>query len=123
LLKVDKQSEYSSNVKIIQGDFNLVLIDPKDEFDLILSDMAPEFSGDSKVDRGRTHKLNLETIKLSKRLLKKKGSLVIKTFEGEDIKLVREQMKKLFFEVRDYKPQSSKKGSSEFYIVGLKKKY
>lgn len=122
LLRVNQQNEFGDNVEIIQGDFNEVLKDHHDVFDLILSDMAPEFSGNAKMDRGRTHALNLSTIDFSKDLLKKKGDLVIKTFEGEDLNTVRASMKKMFKKVYDFKPQSSKKGSAEFYLVGIAKK-
>ncbi len=121
LLEVKKQNEFSKNIKIIEDDFNNIedYIDTenKEYFDLILSDMAPEFSGNSSLDRGRTHKLNLETIKFAKKYLKKGGSLVFKSFEGEDLDYVRNEVKKIFNKVIEYKPRSSQKKSAEVFEI------
>lgn len=119
LLHIKDQTEFSSRVKIIEDDFNEIEYHiPKDtKFDLILSDMAPEFSGDSQLDRGRTHKLNLLTLDYCQKYLKKGGDLVFKTFEGEDIVYVRNKAKELFKEVKDFKPESSQKKSSEIFVV------
>jgi 23S rRNA (uridine2552-2'-O)-methyltransferase len=122
LLEVPKQNEFSQKVKIIQDDFKNLGDYDLGDFDLIISDMAPEFSGNSLFDRGRTHKLNLETINLSKNFLKKGGNLLMKTFEGEDLILVRKEAKKEFKEVKEYKPKSSQKKSAETYLICLNKK-
>lgn len=69
LLPIKNQFEFSKNVEIIQGDF--LEFKHEDTFDLIISDLAPEFSGDSKLDKGRTHKLNLKSIEFCEENLKK----------------------------------------------------
>ncbi len=127
LLEVKKQHEFSQNVKIIEDDFSEIEYYIKNEngeiekFDLVLSDMAPEFSGDSKADRGRCHKLNMTTIEFCEKYLKKGGNLAFKTFGGEDLEFVRKIAKKNFEEVKEYKPNSSQKKSSELFVVCLNK--
>ena len=122
LLEVKKQHEFSKNVRIIEDDFAEIKYYTKGEkFDLVLSDMAPEFSGDSKVDRGRAHKLNVQTLDFCKEHLEKGGNCAFKTFGGEDLDFVRKLAKTLFKEIKEYKPNSSQKKSSELFIVCFNK--
>lgn len=122
LLEIKKAQEFSKNIEIIEDNFDNILDYTTEEFDLVLSDMAPEFSGDIRVDKGRTHKLNLKTLEFCEKHLKKDGNLAFKTFEGEDLQNVRDKARSMFETVKDYKPQSSQKKSTELFIVCLKKK-
>ena len=126
LLEVKNQKEFSKNIKIIEDDFNnieeYINKENNEYFDLIISDMAPEFSGNSGLDKGRTHKLNLKTIEFAKKYLKKRGNLLFKSFEGEDLEFVRNQAKKIFKEVKEYKPKSSQKKSAEVFELCFFKK-
>lgn len=121
LLEIKKPFEFSKNVQIIEDDFSEIehYIDSK--FDLVLSDMAPEFSGDSKVDRGRCHKLNIQTLDFCEKHLKKGGNLAFKSFGGEDLEFVRKIAKKHFKEIKEFKPNSSQKKSSEMFIICISK--
>ena len=77
ILEIRNTHKFSSNISIIEDDFNNIENYKIGELDLVLSDMAPEFSGDSKADRGRTHKLNISVIEFCKKHLKKGGKLYI----------------------------------------------
>ena len=122
LLEIKRPSEFSENIEIIEDDFNNIEDYVSEEFDLVLSDMAPEFSGDSKVDRGRTHKLNLITLDFCKEHLRVGGNLAFKTFEGEDLPMVKKVAMKMFDTVKEYKPHSSQKKSAETFMVCFSKK-
>jgi 23S rRNA (uridine2552-2'-O)-methyltransferase len=117
LLEVKKHNEFSENVQIIEDDFAEIEHYVKQKFDLVLSDMAPEFSGDSTVDRGRAHKLNVMTLDFCKSHLNQGGNCAFKTFGGEDLDFVRKLAKNIFKEVKEYKPNSSQKKSSEMFII------
>lgn len=121
LLEIKKQYEFSKNVKIIEDDFENINQYYDLEFDLILSDMAQEFSGNSKVDRGRTHKLNFKVLDFCQKHLKKTKNCVFKSFEGEDLEKVKNYAKKQFKEIKEFKPKSSQKKSSETFIICLNK--
>lgn len=121
LLRVKDKQEFSSKVKIFQDDFNNLDEYVDFEFDLILSDMAPEFSGKNSLDKGRTHKINLQTIDYSLKHLRVGGNLAFKTFEGEDLPMVRKHAKKFFEEVKEFKPRSSQKKSAETFVVCFNK--
>lgn len=117
LLEVKKPKEFSENVEIIEDDFNNIENYIQNKFDLILSDMAPEFSGKPELDKGRTHKINLKTLEFAKKYLKTTGNLVFKSFEGEDLEQVTKKAKKMFEMVKEFKPHSSQKKSSETFII------
>jgi len=121
LLEIKRQSDFSSKVEIIEDNFNNIEEYNLNKFDLVLSDMAPEFSGDSRADRGRCHKLNIATIKFCEKHLKQGGNLAFKTFGGEDLEYVRTKAKKLFKEIKEYKPTSSQGKSAELFIFCQKK--
>ena len=55
-------------------------------------------------------------------LLKYKGHLVIKLFQGADYDSFYKRMKKHFFNIRSLKPESSYKKSNEIYLIGLNHK-
>ena len=122
LLQIKRPQEFSQKVEIIEDDFNEIKDYIREDFDLVVSDMAPEFSGDNKVDRGRTHKLNVEVLDFCKNHLSKGGNAVLKTFGGEDLEFVRKIAKRQFEEIKEYKPDSSQKKSAELFLVCFNKK-
>ncbi len=122
LLEIKRHQDFSEKVQIIQDNFDNILDYKLGQFDLVLSDMAPEFSGDAFLDKGKTHKLNLKTIEFCNENLIRGGNLLFKTFEGEDLDHVRNTARKMFNIVKDFKPLSSQKKSSEVFILCLNKK-
>ena len=122
LLEIKRQQEFSENIQIIEDDFDVIEEYNLGKFDLVLSDMAPEFCGDARADKGRTHKLNLQTLAFCEKHLKKGGNLAFKSFEGEDLDFVRAKAKKLFWTVKEFKPQSSQKKSAEVFELCFNKK-
>lgn len=122
LLEVKNLHEFSKNVEIIEDDFRNISEYHLGQFDLVLSDMAPEFSGLASLDKGRCHQLNFLTLEFAQEHLKKGGNCVMKSFEGEDLFSVRKKAKSLFEEIREFKPQSSQKKSAEMFLVCLNKK-
>ena len=118
LLPIRRKHEFSKNVEFIEDDFEELHHYVGDKkFDIVISDMAPEFSGDSQIDRGRVHQLNLKTIELSEKYLKKGGILAFKTFEGSGLFEVRKVAKENFKDLKEFKPQSSQLKSAETFLV------
>ncbi len=85
--------------------------------DLVMSDLAPNISGTKAVDQPRSMYLAELALDLVGQVLKRKGDFVCKLFQGtgtdEFIGLVR----KSFGKVRVMKPDASRAGSSEVYLV------
>lgn len=89
------------------------------EADVVLSDIAPTVSGIWEIDHARQIDLTIRIISLFSKILSKKGSAVLKIFEGESSKSVVSQMKNIFSTVKIAKPPASRQASSEFYLVAL----
>jgi 23S rRNA (uridine2552-2'-O)-methyltransferase len=111
-------------VEFLQGDFttpetlaalrNLI---GSTRVDLVMSDMAPNMSGQRAVDQPRTIALLEEVLLFATEVLRPGGDLLVKAFQGEGIDaLVREQ-KSRFQTVKTIKPKASRPESREIYLL------
>lgn len=114
-----------SRVSFIQGDFTeaktlAVVKDAVGErrVDMVVSDMAPEMSGNKLVDQALTIGLNDETLSFAVNHLREGGNLLLKTFMGEGFDAFRREMNGWFAAVKIVKPAASRKTSSEIYLLG-----
>jgi len=90
------------------------------KFDLVLSDIAPNTIGHQSTDHLRISTQVIDLINLLELILLKDGSFVTKIWKGsEEIKIIN-ILKKMFEKVSYFKPKSSRKDSSEIYIVAQK---
>ena len=87
--------------------------------DVILSDLAPQTTGIQLTDISKSMSLARRAYDISLALLKKKGHFVCKVFEGEDLKPFKSEMSNHFNQIRLFRPQATRKGSREIYIIGL----
>jgi len=96
----------------------------KETFDTIISDLAPNTSGIRSLDHQRSIDLCYRALELSSKFLEYKGNLLIKVFQGEDIKKLVDDIKNEFYYVKISKPESSRSSSRETYIIckGYKKR-
>jgi 23S rRNA (uridine2552-2'-O)-methyltransferase len=105
--------------KFILGDFTFK--DNQKEFikyNLIVSDMAINTTGNKWMDQCTNNDLNEEVWTFVENHLLKNGNFVIKIFESEYTNEFLNKIKKKFQKVEKFKPNSSYKSSSEIYIVG-----
>ena len=114
-------------VTFIQGDITQekILTDLKRmniKFDAVISDCAPKTTGIRSLDQARQARLVSCVLKIAVSVLKPKGNLVAKVFEGQEVNKIKQEIKKYFNKVYFYKPEASKKHSMETYIIakGLK---
>ena len=85
--------------------------------DVMLSDAAPKLTGVRETDRANEERL-LEAIEaLLPQLLVPGGSLLIKILDGPEAQLVDRRMRKRFDTAKTLKLQSTRKGSTERYLV------
>ena len=90
-------------------------------FDLVISDLAPNLTGIRAVDDENIFELNLLTLRAASNYLKRNnGSFIIKTFQNSMLKKLRIEMEKCFHLVQTYKPAASKSKSGEIYLFGEK---
>jgi 23S rRNA (uridine2552-2'-O)-methyltransferase len=91
------------------------------DFDVVLSDMAPDTTGNKHVDTARSFHLCQAALSLAGDVLRPGGSFVCKIFQGEDFKAFADAVKQHFKTRKIFKPESSRKASREIYVIGLRK--
>jgi 23S rRNA (uridine2552-2'-O)-methyltransferase len=85
--------------------------------DVVLSDMAPDTSGVHDADHARSLELARAAFEAAVRLLLPGGALVCKVFDGPDLNDLIKDWKSAFGQVRRIRPESTRKGSRELYLV------
>ncbi len=113
------------NVFLLQGDFTKVDVKEKmlqitrgKKFDVILSDMAPKTSGIHFRDSYLSFRLAEEAFSSARDMLIKGGNILIKIFESEEVKGLTDSLRKSFESLYLNRPESTRKGSKEIYIIG-----
>lgn len=90
---------------------------PAGKVDAILSDMAPNATGIKDLDHQKLISLCLGLVNLAQSILKPKGTLLCKFWDGHESRVLQNRLKEQFREVRTLKPQASRKDSSESYFL------
>jgi 23S rRNA (uridine2552-2'-O)-methyltransferase len=85
--------------------------------DVVLSDMAANTTGHPKTDHLRIMYLLELAYDFAKDVLSPGGAFVAKVFQGGAEQEFLTEIKQKFSKVRHFKPPSSRKGSSETYII------
>jgi len=113
-----------NGVTFLQGDLtkNLTIqqiqqMAEENKFDVILSDMSPNISGNYNVDHARSIHLCEQALKSTEILLKPGGTFVCKVFDGEHLQEFVQKTKQSFKNVKQFSPTASRKSSSEVYII------
>lgn len=109
-------------VEAIEADIFNCDLSSRGPFDLVLSDMAPKTSGVRVRDQARSMELAEQARVLAESLLAKGGHLVIKVFEGPELKSLVDALKPSYQKVERVRPDSTRQSSIEIYILGLGKK-
>lgn len=90
--------------------------------DVVLSDMAANTIGHSATDHLRIINLCENAFHFAMTILKPGGHFITKIFKGGTEGELLTEVKQNFTIVKHFKPKSSRKGSSEFYLIALGKK-
>ena len=86
---------------------------------VVISDASPSLCGIKNIDQLRSIDLTNTVIGIADNILEPKGNLVMKVFQGPEYKDMLTRLKKKYRQVKTTKPPSSRKKSSEMYVVGL----
>jgi 23S rRNA (uridine2552-2'-O)-methyltransferase len=86
--------------------------------DLVLSDMAPNISGIAQVDQARLIGLVEMALDFAAKHLKPQGNFLVKVFHGAGFDEYVKAMREVFLQVQTRKPDASRKGSREVYLLG-----
>ena len=123
ILGIDKKKITKiKDVNFIVGDFleenskkNIVKFF-NNKINVILSDMAPNTTGNKSLDAIKTNELCLSVLEFSSEMLDKNGVVVSKLFMGDDFEEIKVYAKKTFKKIDFFKPNSSRDNSRETYI-------
>jgi 23S rRNA (uridine2552-2'-O)-methyltransferase len=113
-----------AGVEFVQGDFRepetlseVLHYIAKQRLALVMSDMAPNISGNRSVDQPRAMYLAELVVDLAGQVLKPGGSMVLKLFHGEGFDAFVRSARQRFGGVRVRKPDASRTQSRETYMV------
>ena len=119
-----KDFEDHDNVETLRGDMteaktrNRVIDAADGSVDAVISDMAPNMSGEYSLDQARSLHLARQAFETSLELLDSGGDFVVKVFEGPDVDDFRADVEEEFQYVRATSPKASRDESSEIYLIG-----
>lgn len=85
--------------------------------DLVMSDMAPNISGNRVIDQGRSLTLAEEALEFATAVLKPGGSFLVKLFQGSGIDEFVALCRERFGRVKLVKPRASRAASREIYLL------
>lgn len=111
------------NVEFLQGDFREDSVFRKlytmigGGADVVMSDMAPNMSGNNDIDQPRAMLLTELALDMARRVLKVGGTFVVKVFTGSGSQEFLAELRKDFETVRVRKPDASRDRSREVYMV------
>ena len=124
IISIDlKEMENIDNTIQIKGDFtdtdtqNHIKNFLKKKPDVVMSDMAVNTTGIKNIDSIQTGELCKEAMIFSKDVISEKGFFISKIFMGSTFNEIVALGKKIFKEVKVFKPKSSRKDSKESFII------
>jgi len=118
-----------ADVTFIQGDFReesvfnqlLEILDGR-QVDVVISDMAPNTSGNSAVDQPRMMYLCELALDFATKVLDERGNFLVKVFQGEGFDEYRKAMSQEFSVIKAVKPKASRPRSVEVYLLAQGRK-
>ena len=116
--------ELIDGVDFLQGDLteqsvydDLLVMTDGAKVDVVLSDMAPNMSGQLSVDQPKSMYLAELAIEMAIKTLNPGGSFVVKVFQGDGFDVFVQNAKKAFKKVSVIKPKASRPRSKEVYLL------
>lgn len=116
--------EAINDVIFIQGDFceqsvyeQLITALEGGVVNVVLSDMAPNMSGNKDVDQARSIYLCELALETAKAVLCKNGGFLVKVFQGAGFEAFHREVQDNFSKVVVRKPKASRPRSNEVYIL------
>lgn len=114
------------SVQFLQGDFREAEVLQQLEAamqgrqaDCVVSDMAPNLSGNSSTDAARIENLVELAVDFACQHMKPEGALVVKLFHGGAYDPLVQLFRNTFRVVKAVKPKASRDKSSETFLVGI----
>ncbi len=87
--------------------------------DAVLSDISPKITGIWEIDHSTQIDLTRSVVGMLSDLLKIRGVLLAKAFDGPRLRELRDELRGMFNMVRIIKPPASRQASSEVYFLNV----
>ena len=131
LLAIDiTQMEPIDGVSFIQGNIQDQILQEKlfeeignKKFDLIISDMSPNKTGNKVSDQYKFYNIADSILEFSQKGLMSKGMMIMKVFIGHGFEEFKSDLRENFETVIYFKPKSSRKESRETYVIAKNIRY
>ena len=111
-------------VTFVEGDFTeddvfneLMANTPDGSVDVVISDMAPNMSGNKSQDQSRSMYLAELALDFAVTVLKPGGGFLVKVFQGEGFDAYRASLQVDFNKLQTRKPEASRARSREVYLL------
>ena len=116
---IDVKEVKGLNFKFISKDVydDSIFRDIGDNFDVVISDLAPRLSGIKELDNEKSMDLCYRSFEIAKKVLKPRGNFLVKIFDNPGLKEYVKKLGKKFGYVKVFKPRASKKRSNEIYVI------
>ncbi|PSP16575.1 23S rRNA (uridine(2552)-2'-O)-methyltransferase [Halobacteriales archaeon QH_10_67_13] len=128
LVGVDRQRidpiETEATVECLRGDVTedrtheRIAAAVEESADLVVSDMAPNVTGEYNVDHARSVYLVRQALAVATAVLRPGGDFLAKVFDGRDLEELIGDAESEFEYVREVRPEASRDASSELYLIG-----
>jgi 23S rRNA (uridine2552-2'-O)-methyltransferase len=113
---------FPANVTVLQADALGVerqALEAFAPYDVVLSDMAPNTSGNKVRDQAQSFELFMRALEVGRLLGKDGSSFVGKIFMSGDFQAARKAAGELYGRVQVIRPESTRSQSSEVFMVGM----
>ena len=124
-----KPIEPISGVTFIKGDVRskitkrkIIDVLPETGVNVIISDMAPNISGNYSLDHAKSIELAEMALEYADEFLNKGGHLIVKVFDGDLAGDYFKEIKQKFKISKRHSPKASRQSSSEIYMIGKSKR-
>jgi 23S rRNA (uridine2552-2'-O)-methyltransferase len=110
-------------VETIEGDLTDAVIQEQvvtmlGQVNVVVCDASPKLSGHKSYDQARSVALGEDALQFACKVLKHGGNFVVKAFQGADFPELHALAQQHFHAVKTYNTKSTRRGSTEFYLIG-----
>ena len=109
-------------VETIEGDLTDPVIQEQvvtmlGQVNVVVCDASPKLSGHKSYDQARSVALGEDALQFACKVLKHGGNFVVKAFQGADFPELHALAQQHFHAVKTYNTKSTRRGSTEFYLI------
>ncbi len=87
-------------------------------FNVVMSDMAPQTTGDRHSDVYRSEELCRRAFEIGRTVLRPGGKIVVKVFQGGGFRELLRELQLTYQEAKPFHARNTRSGSTEQYLIG-----